>query len=196
MSVRDTWWHINPGDVVIDAGAAYGSYALAALAMGASRVIAWTPEEHLELAANIHLNNWQDRADIWNNGLWSETGWLAIWPYAPKPQFFREKPVTMPEGATALFPVICMDDALGAGPGAPDRVDWLKMDVEGCEVEVLRGAQALVRRFTPKILVENHLFKDAEIKNKFGELLRQINPVYKEIGTMPYASVSHTLWSI
>jgi len=194
MVVRDLWWHINPGDVVVDAGAAYGSYSLTALAMGASRIIAWTPEEHEALVANLHLNNWQHRGEVFSNGLWSRSGWLAIWPHAPKPQFFESKPETMPEGATALFPVVSMDDALL--PMEPEKIDWFKMDVEGCEVEVLRGASQLVRKYRPKLLVENHLFKDAGIKVAFGALLHAICPAYKEVGTRPYATVSHSLWSV
>jgi len=35
------------------------------------------------------------------------------------------------------------------------QVDWLKIDVEGYEIEVLLGSEQLIERFSPKILYEN-----------------------------------------
>ncbi len=35
------------------------------------------------------------------------------------------------------------------------QVDWLKIDAEGHEIEVLLGSQTLIERFSPKILYEN-----------------------------------------
>ena len=35
------------------------------------------------------------------------------------------------------------------------RVDWLKIDAEGHEMSVLRGAERLIRTFRPRILYEN-----------------------------------------
>lgn len=145
------------------------------------------------MAANFLLNNWQSKTEVRSNGLWSKSGWLAIWPHAPLPVFFETKPEKRPEGATALFPVTTMDEDLSTTLLL--RVDWLKFDVEGCEVEILRGARELVNKFRPQILVENHLFKDKTIKDQFGKLLLEICPRYQEVGTMPYGQVSHTFWS-
>ena len=38
---------------------------------------------------------------------------------------------------------------------ALERVDWLKIDAEGHELQVLQGARMLLQRFQPKILYEN-----------------------------------------
>jgi hypothetical protein len=40
--------------------------------------------------------------------------------------------------------------------GPQDRVDWIKVDVEGGEVGVLEGAQETLRRFSPRLLIEDH----------------------------------------
>lgn len=193
--VQHKWWHINSGDVVIDVGAAFGSYTLPALAMGAARVIAWTPEVADVLAGNLHLNGWHERTDLFTRGLWSKPGWLAVWawPHLVGAQFFDEKPAALPENASTMFQVTTMDEALA--PLKLERLDWLKMDVEGCEIEVLRGAQQTVRRHAPKLFIENHLFRDAEMKEKFGKLLNEIRPGYVEVGTVRHYTVSHTLWT-
>ncbi|MCX8113109.1 MAG: FkbM family methyltransferase [Bacteroidia bacterium] len=39
---------------------------------------------------------------------------------------------------------------------ALQRVDWIKIDVEGAEVAVLEGAQEVLRRFKPTIWMELH----------------------------------------
>lgn len=53
-------------------------------------------------------------------------------------------------GTDEQFEVVRLDDELGALP----RIDFVKIDVEGLELRVLRGAEALLRRHRPKILFE------------------------------------------
>ena len=83
-AVRLELWTVGPGDVVFDIGAAYGSYTLTALAMGASRVYAWAPQGHpvgpadeMEadyLEASLALNGWSERARVFRDGLYSRSG--------------------------------------------------------------------------------------------------------------------------
>lgn len=35
-----------------------------------------------------------------------------------------------------------------------DRVDWIKIDVEGAEVSVLKGGMKLLKKHRPKLIVE------------------------------------------
>ena len=39
---------------------------------------------------------------------------------------------------------------------ALNRVDWIKLDVEGAEVEVLKGAEQSIQRFHPVLFIEVH----------------------------------------
>jgi hypothetical protein len=55
---------------------------------------------------------------------------------------------------TARVPVTTVDGtvrALGL-----ERLDFVKMDIEGSEVAALRGAAETLRRFRPRLLVETH----------------------------------------
>ena len=76
------------------------------------------------------------------------------------------------------------------------RVDWMKLDVEGAEVEVLKGAKDLISKFCPKIQVENHVFKRASLYEEVRELLigGNLGARYEEISTVQYHSVSHSLY--
>jgi len=192
-SVRAAWWHIKPGEVVLDIGCAYGSYSFPALAQGAGKVIAWAPENYKDkFLANAMVNSWSDKVEFHDLGLWSRPGWLQIFDGNPMPNFLGEKPATI-SPSDIIFEVKALDDYQF------DRVDWIKMDVEGCEVEVLRGAAETIRKHRPKIVVENHLFKDGAINQKCEDVIRAMFPDLTENGyhprqEMPYHSVSHSLF--
>jgi hypothetical protein len=51
-----------------------------------------------------------------------------------------------------------------------DRVDLIKIDVEGMEAEVLRGARGVLERLKPQLLVER-------IKTVEADILGQIEPL-------------------
>jgi hypothetical protein len=52
-----------------------------------------------------------------------------------------------------------LDDLIG-GPGL-QRVDFIKMDIEGAELEALRGAESVLKQFKPKLAISvYHNFKD------------------------------------
>lgn len=64
----------------------------------------------------------------------------------------------------ASIPVVALDTLM---EGA---VDFLKIDVEGMEFEVLRGAQQIIDRSRPLILIEVHDRQAAALKEACGEL--------------------------
>jgi len=67
-------------------------------------------------------------------------------------------------------PTVCLDDELLAD-GKVRRVDFIKIDVEGHEVSVLRGAGALLRKYLPPMLIEieqRHL--EHPVKDVFAEI--------------------------
>ena len=60
------------------------------------------------------------------------------------------------------------------------RVDLIKIDVEGSEVEVLEGAQKIIRKYHPKIICES-LDKSSEEKitnllKKFKYIVKRVSP--------------------
>ena len=98
LRVREEWWHIKPGDVVLDIGADFGSYTLSALAQGAASVYAWSPPfkdptvpvEAMTLVRSGELNGWGiQRLHVAIEGLWSKAGWLAAFDGPRMAQFFE-----------------------------------------------------------------------------------------------------------
>ncbi len=193
-SVRQRWWDIKPGDVILDIGSAFGSYALAALAQGAAFAVCWSPQgEDPLLKQSLELNGWDDKALIVPRGLWSKSGYLHVYDGTPMSTFSEEAPDVAERD---IFPVDTLDSIV-AGLRIPpfEKIHWIKIDVEGAELEVLLGSELTIRKHKPKILVENHDFKDPQLHARCDAFLAGLDVGYREVGTVPHHSVSHTLYS-
>jgi hypothetical protein len=70
----------------------------------------------------------------------------------------------------------------------------MKLDVEGAEVHVLKGAEHLIRTLRPVLLIENHIFKASDLEAEVRNLLTK-EMGYVEVSTSPYHSVSHSLFN-
>lgn len=179
-SVRDRHWHFNPGDVVIDIGAAFGSYTLTALSQGA-KVTAFEPVLFRDLVNNIKINNW--KCNVINKGLWSEDGFIkTLVGISELPTFIKEK-------ADPCWPVITLDSSVVM---LEDKIDMIKIDVEAAELEVLKGGVECIKKYKPQFLIENHDFMDSELAGKVKEFLEKLG--YKEECKTPYNSVSHSFF--
>jgi len=192
-SVREAYWHILPGDVVLDVGAAYGSYTVTALAQGASYVWAWSPQgtgdesEANILRKTLALNGWSDKCCVIESGVYDRDGWL----HTMTQEFFSMDPGIC-DGY--IIPVTIIDSWMTSVNLS--RVDWMKLDVEGAEVEVLKGSKNLISEFHPKIQVENHVFKRASIYEEIRDSLigGKFGVKYNEISTIPCGPISHSLY--
>lgn len=165
---RDEHWKPQKGDVCIDAGAAYGAYTLPALHAGAT-VYAFepVPDVRADLVLNISLNGWLDRGEAFELALWDKAGPLEICDYAP--HWPRETTGKYPVGSTGPAMGIRLDD--WAHAQKLDRLDWMKIDVEGAEEHVIRGGIETIERFRPRLIVECHVFLDEKLPEKIRAML-------------------------
>ena len=155
------------GVVAIDCGANIGVHTVswAKRMTGWGHVVAIEAQERIyyALAGNIALNNCFN-AQALHAAASDQDGVLRI----PTPDYLRRasfgslelKRLARPEDIgqaidysdAALTPVRCLRlDSLGLA-----RLDLVKIDVEGMELEVLRGSAAVLERFRPIILIEPH----------------------------------------
>ena len=160
---REKYWNIQEGDVVFDVGAAYGSYTLAALASGASKVYAFEPEPriHPNLSANVELNGWSDRCVVLPVGLWNVEADIDIKSYAPH---------YATQATAPTYEMKTLDSWIGLS-----KVDWLKVDVEGAEEAVVEGGMNFINKFLPNLIIECDDFIDAGIIERISDKLNNYN---------------------
>jgi hypothetical protein len=136
------WKKIKPGDVVVDIGASLGSYSIPALAMGA-RVIAFEPDDTirsiLRLNAEVNGDTWYHRFTVFGYILGNDLPYpVGLRPYAELSKLDIS-------GSTMPLDEMCIT-----------KCDWIKIDCEGLESEVLDGASNTIQKHTPTLIIEDH----------------------------------------
>lgn len=151
---------LNKGDTVIDCGAYIGEFTLyASKAVGPSgKVIAFEPDPTIfkKLQANIRLNT-AGNIILVNKGAWSKDGVLRFVGDNIKGYSFMF--ADKGEGAIDI-PVVSLDgelDRLGV-----KKVDFIKMDVEGAELELIKGAERTLKEQDVKIAVASYHVVDGK----------------------------------
>lgn len=178
---------VGPGDVVLDCGANVGVYVREALDAGAKLIVAIEPgPENIEcLRRNFPAEIAGGKVTIYEKGVWDKEEVLTFYmdPENPASDSFviqakkNEKKVQMP--VTTIDKLV---EELKL-----ERVDYIKMDIEGAEQKALIGARRTIARFRPTLaLSAYHRPDDPE---KIPELVRQAWPGYRiECGPCAYAN--------
>ena len=82
------------------------------------------------------------------------------------------KVVDDPEESTFNVPVIDLDSV----PEGQDAT-WIKMDIEGSEMDALKGAEKLIRRSHPKLTIS--IYHSDEDMLRIAEYIHELVPEYK-----------------
>lgn len=154
---------LSPGDVFYDVGAHIGYYSLAvARRVGAEgRVYAFEPLPlNLKLLRGHVTANRADNVEIVAAGV-SETPGTARFDLGKGTGRGR-----LGEGGGLEVPLVSLDDLLARGALRPPTL--IKMDVEGAELQALRGAQQLLKAYRPRIMLSVH---SAQLKQDCSRLL-------------------------
>ena len=175
------------GDIFLDIGASIGQYSVR-LASAYRKVIAFEPNprplERLWLAVapldNVQLD---DRA------VSNFSGTLKLYLYADDAQTsvlpeHREASAGNPIGEINV-PCIRLDDLTFDG-----KVDFIKIDTEGGEVQAVEGALRTISRFRPQMLIEIHSRDNASI---VADLIRPLGYECEQI-RHPDLSLDSPFW--
>jgi len=151
---------LRPGMVFVDVGAHVGQYTLlSSQAVGAGgRVFAFEPEPRNfeRLITNIHLNGFTN----------VEAHNCAIADFVGESSFYLEQPLKKDNANWGVYSlhrkaewmqyqeiqvsVTTLDSVLSSAK----RVDVIKVDVEGAELLVFRGAENILKKFHPVLIFE------------------------------------------
>jgi len=173
QAVRDAHWHPEAGQVVIDVGCAMGNYAMPALLAGAA-VVAIDPDANAlqRLQETADANGVSHRLTILHMALYDDSGGYDP---AMRAALDASKWRDLTPQPGAVFSTL---DKVAEDCGL-ERVDWIKMDVEGAELGVLRGGMQTLKNHRPRLLIEDHslvypFVKEMESTRQCLELLRGI----------------------
>lgn len=146
------WVKPSSGDVFLDVGAYIGPYSILAkhLVGVSGRVIAMEPDpvNRRQLARNLALNE-MENCEIIPFAAWSHDG-VVGWSHRQEP-VWHGIDVNQTAGTVETRSI----DRV-VSEAKVDRVDWIKMDIEGGEVEAIAGARDTLARFRPALFIEIH----------------------------------------
>jgi FkbM family methyltransferase len=145
----------RPGDIVVDAGANIGVHTLALAQIVGPQGVVFAFEAqrlvHQVLCANAALNSLTHTVCV-HAALGATDGMLELADLNETvPQNIGGVSVeALSHTGGCKTPQMALDNFLTVS-----RLRFMKIDVEGMELEVLRGAQGLLEKFSPVLYVEN-----------------------------------------
>ena len=165
---------IAPGAVCIDIGSCIGSISVPLWSIigsdGKLISIEADPDNIARLGANLRLNGYSDRW-ILNAAVTDADGTIQLrrfvgqngWQTLGDPEFARDVRYEFVKVKAMRLDTIMADYGLA-------KVDFIKIDVEGAELEVLRGAEQVLRSYQPIVMVEvtRHHDEVARLLHEYG----------------------------
>ena len=163
---------VKPGQCCFDVGANIGLYVLQFARWSApdGRVVAFEPNPATldVLRAHVRMNGLDARVTIVPKAAGAAPGSAALYDTSPGSGLSRiggaHPGIDVPVTATEI-PLTTIDEYCRETGAVPD---WMLIDVEGYEYEVLLGAAATLRRHRPRVLVELHQHVSSEASRTAG----------------------------
>lgn len=169
---------LAPDSLVMDVGACEGLFACRVLRQGlAGRVIAFEPSARTAqyLARAARLNGVEDRLTVEVKAVTSRSGRVR-WVEGDAPEANRIESAPPAAGEPGVDSVAlddyCAERGIRLGPW-----DLIKVDAEGADLDVLRGAERLLRQGAPQVAVTTyHVESHAR---EIWEFLHSVQPAYE-----------------
>ena len=167
---------VHAGDVVLDCGANIGMFTKTALASGASLVVAVEPAPAtLEcLRRNLAQEIAQGRVIIYPKGVWDHDDFMNL-AVDDHNAGANSVVLDLDRPKSVRVPLTTIDELVAELK--LERVDFIKMDIEGAEKQALKGARGTLNRFRPRMSISaEHLADDAQA---IPAVVKSLQPGYK-----------------
>ncbi|MEM0302994.1 MAG: FkbM family methyltransferase [Archaeoglobaceae archaeon] len=175
--------HVAQGDIVFDVGAHFGFFSCYALQEGAKKIYAFEPNPYVFEILKEHANIWnkekiepfclalssfEGEAELF---LTNELGTVSTLLKSRDNTILRwqkyEKSVKV---KTTTIDKFVEETNI-------EKVDFIKIDTEGYEREIIKGAKETIRKFKPKMAISAYHLPDD--KEKIPELILSIRDDYR-----------------
>lgn len=174
---------IKNGDVVIDAGVHIGDFStFVNSSFPSTKVFGFEPSKHIYDLALKNIDPYSENIKIYNQALGSRKDTItlltgndiALWggDIVASSEFLKNREAQFNQSHDVIMTNI---DAFVEENGI-DHVDFIKIDTEGFEKEVIIGASEVIKKHTPTIVCSAYHLKDD--KKEIPKLLLSINPNY------------------
>jgi FkbM family methyltransferase len=169
---------VGSHSTVLDVGANIGNHSVYfGAVLGAARVVAFEPQDHCAttLSVNLALNGLTDRAVVHRCLVGAAPGHGRMVGFQPR----NLGGASFAQDAGGGLEMTSLDAAVPSTDRA--QVDFVKIDVEGMQMQVLAGATALLAQRRPALWIE---LRDADeargevepFLSRFGYRAVQISP--------------------
>ena len=158
---------VQKGDVVLDCGANIGAFTKEALDAGAAKVVSIEPlERNIEcLRRNFAKEIEQGWVVVYPNGVWNQEELLEFNMFdnsALGSFVMADRGATAQKATKVKIPVTTIDRIV-AELGL-EKVDFIKMDIEGAERKALKGGEVTIRKMRPRMsLATENLDDDPQV---------------------------------
>jgi FkbM family methyltransferase len=176
---------IEENDCVIDGGACYGDTALHFAAQTKGNVYAFEfMNENLDIfEKNMALNpKYKDQVTLVKKPLWNKSGEKLFFVANGPGTSININEIDNSSGVET----ISIDDFVEQN--GIEKVDFIKLDVEGSEEAILKGAIKTIRKFRPKLAICGYHKRDDLVV--LPRLIKDIIPDYKLY--LDHNTINHT----
>ena len=141
--------------LVLDIGANIGNHTIFFLTQKARKVISFEPVKDTFdiLKKNIEINNFQNKVNLFNVGVGKTKGKAIL-------KYYNSKNIGMSQLSSDQngdIPIVSIDEL-----NIEEKINFIKIDVEGFESDVIKGMTESLKRNKPLIMIEirNYLFAE------------------------------------
>ena len=143
---------------VLDIGANIGNHTIFFLTKKAKKVISFEPVKDTFdiLKKNIEINNFQNKVNLFNIGVGQTKGKAIL-------KYYNSKNIGMSQLSSDKngdIPILSLDEL-----NIEEHINFIKIDVEGFEADVIKGMTETIKRNKPLIMIEIRDYLFAEIED-------------------------------
>jgi FkbM family methyltransferase len=174
--------HVEAGDIVFDVGAHFGFFSYYAVQKGAKEVYAFEPNPYVFEILKKHAEMWSDKIKPYQLALSEKNGEADLFISGELGTIStmlenREKSILKFYKYNKKVKVKTMTLDSFCKEYNVERVDFIKIDTEGSEREIIKGAKETIKRFKPKMAIAAYHLPDD--KKVIPELVLSIRDDYK-----------------